>query len=240
MQHKLRGAIGSGTAIVINLLIFTVPLLALVFDWSTFRLAMLISLLGVLAKVAGITETSRERPKVITTLAWLAIVMSTLSAYHRDSWGVFHLPIAILLLLPIFWAARTRGVQIKWAFWGACGGALLGAIGAGNRSLLGAANPLSPDNMKLALRSGGKLSKVLSDNALDVNKVLEVVEQLRTSGVRLHSSFIVGLPHEPAEEIYQANEFLIGNPPPIFKLSNEGHSFFKAMYTFIHFTNSFQ
>lgn len=52
-------------------------------------------------------------------------------------------------------------------------GTLLGAIGAGNRSLLGAANPLSPDNMKLALRSGGKLSKVLSDNALDVNKVLE-------------------------------------------------------------------
>lgn len=52
-------------------------------------------------------------------------------------------------------------------------GALLGAIGAGNQSLLGAMNPLSPDNMKLALRSGGKLSKVLSDNALDVNKVLE-------------------------------------------------------------------
>ena len=52
-------------------------------------------------------------------------------------------------------------------------GALLGAIGAGNRSLLGAMNPLSPDNMKLALRSGGKISKVLSDNALDVNKVLE-------------------------------------------------------------------
>jgi hypothetical protein len=52
-------------------------------------------------------------------------------------------------------------------------GALLGAIGAGNQSLLGAINPLSPDNMKLALRSGGKLSKVLSDNALDVNKVLE-------------------------------------------------------------------
>ncbi len=52
-------------------------------------------------------------------------------------------------------------------------GALLGAIGAGNQSLLGAINPLSPDNMKLALRSGGKLSKVLSDNAVDVNKVLE-------------------------------------------------------------------
>jgi hypothetical protein len=52
-------------------------------------------------------------------------------------------------------------------------GTLLGAIGAGNQSLLGAMNPLSPDNMKLALSSGGKISKVLSDNALDVNKVLE-------------------------------------------------------------------
>lgn len=52
-------------------------------------------------------------------------------------------------------------------------GTLLGAIGSGNQSLLGAINPLSTDNMKLALRSGGKLSKVLSDNALDVNKVLE-------------------------------------------------------------------
>ena len=52
-------------------------------------------------------------------------------------------------------------------------GTLLGAIGAGNQSLLGAMNPLSTDNMKLALRSGGKISKVLSDNALDVNKVLE-------------------------------------------------------------------
>jgi hypothetical protein len=52
-------------------------------------------------------------------------------------------------------------------------GTLLGAIGSGNRSLLGAANPLSPDNMKLALRSGGKLSKVLGDTPADVNKTLE-------------------------------------------------------------------
>jgi len=164
VQHKLRGAIGSGTAIVINLLIFTVPLLALVFDWSTFRLAMLISLLGVLAKVAGITETSRERPKVITTLAWVAIVMSTLSAYHRDSWGVFHLPIAILLLLPIFWAARTRGVQIKWAFWGACGGALLGAIVALQYGALSGSrnisffNPIPAGGIALVLACGSGLA----------------------------------------------------------------------------------
>ncbi len=52
-------------------------------------------------------------------------------------------------------------------------GTLLGAIGSGNRSLLGAANPLSPDNMKLALRSGGKLAKVLGGNVTDVNRVLE-------------------------------------------------------------------
>ena len=164
MQHTLRGAIGSGTAIVINALIFAVPSLALVFDWSTFRLAVLLSLFGVLAKIAGISEPSRERPTVIIALLWLAIVMSTLSAYHRDSWGVFHLPVAILLLLPIFWAVRTRGVNVKWAFWGACSGALLGAIAALHYGALSGTrnvsffNPIPAGGIALLLACGSGLA----------------------------------------------------------------------------------
>jgi hypothetical protein len=46
---------------------------------------------------------------------------------------------------------------------------------------------------------------------MDVNRVLEVVERLRTCGVRLHSSFIVGLPCELASEVYRTNDFLIAN-----------------------------
>jgi hypothetical protein len=41
-------------------------------------------------------------------------------------------------------------------------GTLLGAVGSGNQSLLGAMNPTSPDTLKLAVRSGAKLVKSLS------------------------------------------------------------------------------
>ena len=63
----------------------------------------------------------------------------------------------------------------------------------------------------LGIESMNNQARKTIGKGMDVNRVLEVVEQLRTSDVKLHSSFIVGLPHEPAEEVYQTNEFLIAN-----------------------------
>lgn len=46
---------------------------------------------------------------------------------------------------------------------------------------------------------------------MDVNRVLEVVERLREHDVRVHASFIIGLPHETEEENYKCKDFLIAN-----------------------------
>jgi hypothetical protein len=63
----------------------------------------------------------------------------------------------------------------------------------------------------LGIESMNNQARKTIGKGMDINRVLEVVEQLRTNNVRLHSSFIAGLPHEPAEEIYQTNDFLIAN-----------------------------
>jgi len=46
-------------------------------------------------------------------------------------------------------------------------GTLVGAIAAGNQSLLGAMNPLNGENIKLAARAGGLLSKALGADSLE-------------------------------------------------------------------------
>lgn len=44
-------------------------------------------------------------------------------------------------------------------------GTLAGSVASGNRSLLAAANPFSPENVRLGLRSAGKVAQVLGSNA---------------------------------------------------------------------------
>lgn len=44
-------------------------------------------------------------------------------------------------------------------------GTLAGSVASGNRSLLEAANPFSPENIRLGLRSAGKVAQVLGSNA---------------------------------------------------------------------------
>lgn len=63
----------------------------------------------------------------------------------------------------------------------------------------------------LGIESMNDQARKAIGKGMDVNRVLEVVERLRTCGVRLHSSFIVGLPYELASEVYRTNDFLIAN-----------------------------
>lgn len=63
----------------------------------------------------------------------------------------------------------------------------------------------------LGIESMNAQARKTIGKGMDITRVLEVVEKLRNNGVRLHSSFIVGLPHEPAEDVYLTNDFLIDN-----------------------------
>jgi O-antigen ligase len=140
----------------VNALAFLIPACSLATSWTTFRLTLLLSLLGLTAKLLRLTDNGKT-PRLLYALATLAIVVSALSAYHSDRWGVVHLPIAIIVLMPTYWAFRVNGVKFGWAYAGAIVGAGIGAYLAirtggleGNRDA-GVFNPIPNGGMAIAL-----------------------------------------------------------------------------------------
>ena len=143
-------------SLCVNTLAFLIPACSLATSWTTFRLTLLLSLLGLTAKLLGLADNGKV-PRLLYALGTLALIVSALSAYHSDRWGVVHLPIAIIVLMPAYWAFRVPGVKFGWAYMGAVVGAGIGAYMAintggldGNREA-GVFNPIPNGGMALAL-----------------------------------------------------------------------------------------
>lgn len=69
----------------------------------------------------------------------------------------------------------------------------------------------------LGIESMNNEARKVIGKGMDINRVLEVVEKLRENDVRVHASFIAGLPHESEEEIYESADFLIKNKNKYFQ-----------------------
>ena len=63
----------------------------------------------------------------------------------------------------------------------------------------------------LGIESMNNQSRKVIGKGMDINKVLDVVEKLREGNVRLHASFIAGLPYDKEEDIIMSNDLLIEN-----------------------------
>ena len=63
----------------------------------------------------------------------------------------------------------------------------------------------------LGIESMNNQSRKVIGKGMDINKVLDIVEKLRENDVKLHASFIVGLPYNTEEDIIGSNDFLIEN-----------------------------
>jgi O-antigen ligase len=68
---------------------------------------------------------------VLAGLLVLALCLTGLNLLHGERWGVYHLPMAIFLSLPIFWALRTSEANPRFFWAGASAGALIAAAIAG-------------------------------------------------------------------------------------------------------------
>lgn len=78
---------------------------------------------------------SQEWP-VLVGLLVLALCLTALNLFHGERWAIYHLPVAIFLTLPIFWALSSYDAN-PHAFWaGASAGALIAAAIAGYEVLL--------------------------------------------------------------------------------------------------------
>ena len=159
-------------AVFANTILFLIPAMALLVDWTTFRLALLLSLLGAIGRLTGRVSTTGPTPSVLYALPALALVVAGLTLYHDDPWGSMHLPIAILLLLPIYWAAKIEGVEVRWAFFGAIIGAVIGLYVAlsngglsGNR-YNGIFNPIPTGGIALLLACASAMGLFLRPWAL--------------------------------------------------------------------------
>ena len=71
-------------------------------------------------------------------------------------------------------------------------------------------------------------------------KVLNRLKMFDDILVQIHNKMKVHSKNKWFYCTYQIPEFLIGKPPPMFKLSRLGHSFLSCTYTFMHFKSSFQ
>ena len=63
----------------------------------------------------------------------------------------------------------------------------------------------------LGVESMDNDARKLVGKGMDIDRILTVVENLRTNNVRVHASFIAGLPNETEKSVYQTNDFLIEN-----------------------------
>lgn len=115
-------------AMAVNAILFLAPALALATPKSTVYGSLLLSILGLIERWRTRAQARPPLPDPLKALILFALITLTLGIYHRDLWGTFHLPIAILLCIPGYWAFNTRGVQVHWVLLGSALGAVLGAV----------------------------------------------------------------------------------------------------------------
>jgi radical SAM superfamily enzyme YgiQ (UPF0313 family) len=68
----------------------------------------------------------------------------------------------------------------------------------------------------LGIESMNSQSRKVIGKGMEINRILEVVERLRENDIRVHGSFIVGLPYDDFKNILKCREFLVENKDSYF------------------------
>lgn len=141
---------------LVNFLLFAIPLFSLTSSKTTSLGIVVISIIGIFYRAKNATHPLLSST-LIRSLVCLAVVTFLMSVYHQEKWGVFHLPLAILISLPAYWALQSRGVSLQWALWGSIVGAFVGVFIAINQGGLdgvrvgGVFNPIPFGGMAMFL-----------------------------------------------------------------------------------------
>ena len=119
-----------------NIGLFLVPALSLGFRPVLALFGLLFACIGIyrlatLPRSALFERQHTPEWPVLAALLVLALCLTGLNLLHGERWGIYHLPVAIFLSLPIFWALSASEANPRFLWAGASAGALIAATIAG-------------------------------------------------------------------------------------------------------------
>ena len=119
-----------------NIGLFLIPALSLGFRPALALFGLLFACIGIyrlatLPRSALFERQHTPEWPVLAGLLVLALCLTALNLLHGERWGIYHLPVAIFLSLPIFWALRASEANPRFLWAGASAGALIAAAIAG-------------------------------------------------------------------------------------------------------------
>lgn len=101
------------------------PMLALV--GLAFCVLGLARLQALTKQPAGLVQMYKREWPVLVALLVLAVCLIGLNLLHAERWGIYHLPMAILISIPIFFALSSSDTNPRFLWVGASTGALIAA-----------------------------------------------------------------------------------------------------------------
>jgi O-antigen ligase len=116
--------------------LFLMPALSLGFRPVLALFGILFACIGIyrlatLPRYALVQRKHTQEWPLLACLLVLALCLTGLNLFHGERWSVYHLPVAIFLNLPIFWALRSSDANPRFYWEGASAGALIAAAIAG-------------------------------------------------------------------------------------------------------------
>ena len=125
----------------LNTGLFLMPALSLGFRPVLALFGLLFACIGIyrlvaLPRSANMQRVSSQEWPVLVGLLVLALCLTALNLFHGERWAIYHLPVAIFLTLPIFWALSSSEANPHFFWAGASAGALIAAAIASYEVLL--------------------------------------------------------------------------------------------------------
>jgi O-antigen ligase len=115
--------------LLVNIGLLLLFSMALLYTTSTALIGLILTTLGVYSffsksqiKFAGAFPDERH---VLIALLCMGLVLIALNIYHQERWGMYHLPNATLLCLPIFFALAHTNTNPQYLWSGGSLGALI-------------------------------------------------------------------------------------------------------------------
>lgn len=122
-------------AVLVNTGLFLLFGMALLYTPSTALVGLCLAAFGVYAFVSKPSvvfagQFPHER-HILIALLCMGLVLIALNIHHQERWGIYHLPNATLLSLPIFFALAHTNFNAKFLWSGGALGAIIALVVAG-------------------------------------------------------------------------------------------------------------
>lgn len=116
-------------AVLVNTGLFLLFGMALIYTSSTALIGLSLAAFGVYTFVSKPSvdfagQFPHER-HVLTALLFMGLVLIALNIHQQERWGIYHLPNATLLFLPVFFATANTNTNPKFLWSGGAFGALI-------------------------------------------------------------------------------------------------------------------